>query len=85
MCDFARNYITYAVRIARAVDLFLKDRIGFIEIAGLVEDVLNACDACEPKSLDDEIGYIELARVRACELADKICPPADVREGCSYQ
>ena len=57
-----------------AVDLFLKGRIGFTDIAGLVEEVLSSCDVCEPKSLDDAIGYIELARVRACELVSKFSP-----------
>ena len=52
-----------------AVDLFLKGRIGFTEIAGLVEEVLCACRVNDPHSLDDAIGYIELARVKARELA----------------
>ena len=52
-----------------AVDMFLKGRIGFTDIAGLIEEVLSTSDVCEPKSLDDAIGYIELAKVRTCELA----------------
>ena len=52
-----------------AVALFLKGRIAFTDIAGLVEEVLSTSDVSEPKSLDDAIGYIELGRVRACELA----------------
>ena len=57
-----------------AVDMFLKGRIGFTDIAGLVEEVLSTSEICEPKSLDDAIGYIELARVRAIELAGKFAP-----------
>lgn len=57
-----------------AVDMFLKGRIGFADIAGLVEEVLSSCDVSEPKSLDDAIGYIELAKVKTAELAGKILP-----------
>ncbi len=51
-----------------AVSMFLEGRIGFTDIAGVVEEVLSECDVGEPESLDDAIGYIELARVRAREL-----------------
>ena len=52
-----------------AVDLFLKGRIAFTEIAGLVEEVLTSCSVSEPKSLDDAIGYIVMSRAKALELA----------------
>ncbi|MBQ7543724.1 MAG: 1-deoxy-D-xylulose-5-phosphate reductoisomerase [Synergistaceae bacterium] len=55
-----------------AVDLFLKGRIGFTEIAGLVEEVLSKCTVSEPHSLDDAIGYIKTARVKAVELGGGI-------------
>ena len=54
-----------------AVDLFLKGRIGFTNIAGLIEEVLTKCNVSEPESLDDAIGYIEMARVKARELAGR--------------
>ena len=54
-----------------AVNLFLDGRIAFTDIAGLVEEVLSSCDVSEPHSLDDAIGYIELARVKAVEYAGK--------------
>ena len=57
-----------------AVNLFLEGRIGFTGIAGLVEEVLSTCEVSTPKSLDDAIGYIELAGVRARELAGKFAP-----------
>ena len=57
-----------------AVNMFLEGRIGFTSIAGLVEEVLSECSVSEPTSLDDAIGYIELARVRASELAGKFVP-----------
>ena len=56
-----------------AVDLFLKGRIAFTEIACLVEEVLTSCSVSEPKSLDDAIGYIVMARAKALELAGKFC------------
>ena len=55
-----------------AVNLFLEGRIAFTDIAGLVEEVLSSCDVSEPHSLDDAIEYIELARVKAVELAGGI-------------
>ena len=54
-----------------AVNMFLEGRIGFTDISRLIEEVLSSCDVSEPKSLDDAIGYIELARVKALELAKK--------------
>ena len=57
-----------------AVSLFLEGKISFTGIAGLVEEVLSVCNVSEPKSLDDAIGYIELARVKARELAGKFNP-----------
>ena len=52
-----------------AVSLFLEGRISFVDIAGLIEEVLSSCDVSEPTSLDDAIGYIELARTKANEFA----------------
>ncbi|MBQ7155473.1 MAG: 1-deoxy-D-xylulose-5-phosphate reductoisomerase [Synergistaceae bacterium] len=52
-----------------AVDMFLKGRIGFTDIAGLIEEVLAGCDVSEPHSLDEAISYIELAHVKARELS----------------
>ena len=52
-----------------AVNMFLGGKIGFTDIAGLIEEVLGSCNVSEPGSLDDAIGYIELAKVKAEELA----------------
>lgn len=52
-----------------AVDLFLKGRIKFTDIARLIEEVLSECNVSEPESLEDAIGYIELAKVKAMELS----------------
>ena len=57
-----------------AVSMFLEGRIGFADIAGLVEEVLSTCDAGEPGSLDDAVEYIALANVKARELAGKVVP-----------
>ena len=57
-----------------AVSLFLEGRISFTGIAGLVEEVLSSCSVSKPVNLDDAIGYIQLARVKACELAGKFNP-----------
>ena len=51
-----------------AVNLFLEGRIAFTDIAGLVEEVLSSCDVSEPHSLDDAIGYIELAKRKTREI-----------------
>lgn len=51
-----------------AVDMFLKGRIGFTEIAGLVEEVLASCDGSEPGSLDEAVECVNIARVKAREL-----------------
>lgn len=52
-----------------AVDLFLKGRIGFTDIAALVEETLSSCDVHEPESLDDAIEYVNIARRKALELS----------------
>ena len=52
-----------------AVDMFLKGRIGFTDIAALVEEVLSSCDVHEPESLDDAIAYVEAGKAKAAELA----------------
>ena len=51
-----------------AVDMFLKGRIAFTDIASLVEETLSAWDMSEPRSLDDMIECVALARRRAAEL-----------------
>lgn len=51
-----------------AVDLFLKGRIAFTEIASLVEEVLASCDVHEPSELDEAIEYVSIARRKALEL-----------------
>ena len=52
-----------------AVDMFLKGRIAFTDIASLVEETLSAWDMSEPRSLDDMIECVALARRRAAELS----------------
>ena len=52
-----------------AVELFLKGRIAFTDIAGLVEETLSACDVREPEGLDEAVEYVSVARRKAVELA----------------
>ena len=55
-----------------AVDMFLKGRIGFTQIAGLVETVLEARNWSEPVSLDEAIALVDEGRNEALRLAGKI-------------
>ncbi|MBR1658582.1 MAG: 1-deoxy-D-xylulose-5-phosphate reductoisomerase [Synergistaceae bacterium] len=57
-----------------AVDLFLKGRIGFTDIAGLIEEVLGAFDGTEPESLDEAVSLVEYGRAKAKELSVKFSP-----------
>ena len=50
-----------------AVDLFLKGRIKFTDIASLVEKVLEK-SLPEPQTLDEAINYLELARNEALKI-----------------
>ena len=52
-----------------AVDLFMKGRIGFTEIAGLVEKVLESRNWTEPASLDEGIALVEEGRREAIRIA----------------
>ena len=55
-----------------AVDMFLKGRIGFTQIAGLVEAVLETRNWSEPVSLDEAIALVDEGRNEALRLAGKI-------------
>ena len=54
-----------------AVSLFLEGRIGFTEIAELVEEVLESRDWAEPLSLDEGIALVDEGRREALRLAGK--------------
>ncbi|MBQ3585084.1 MAG: 1-deoxy-D-xylulose-5-phosphate reductoisomerase, partial [Synergistaceae bacterium] len=54
-----------------AVDLFLKGRIGFTQISGLVESVLESRNWSEPKSLDEGISLVEEGRREALRVSEK--------------
>ena len=54
-----------------AVDLFLKGRIGFSQISELVENVLEARNWIEPKSLDEGISLVEEGRREALRISGK--------------
>ncbi len=54
-----------------AVDLFLKGRIGFSQISELVENVLEARNWIEPKSLDEGISLVEEGRREALRISEK--------------
>lgn len=53
-----------------AVDLFLKDQIGFLDIVSLVDRVLQAHNATSHPSLDDVLVADEWARRTCLELAN---------------
>ena len=57
-----------------AVSLFLEGRIGFTEIAGLVEEVLGSKSWAEPLSLDEGIALVDEGRREALRLAGKFSP-----------
>ena len=52
-----------------AVNLFMKGKIGFTEISGLVEKVLESRNWTEPGSLDDGIALVEEGRREAIRIA----------------
>lgn len=59
-----------------ALDYFMAGRLGFLDMAALVEDTLERLSAetglgNSVNCLDDVLGMNHLARVRATELADK--------------
>ena len=54
-----------------AVSMFLEGRIGFTQIAGLVEAVLESRDWNEPGSLEEAIGLVDEGRREAVRLAGK--------------
>ena len=54
-----------------AVSLFLEGRIGFNDIACLVEEVLGAGDWSEAGSLEEAVKMVEAGRVGARRLAEK--------------
>ena len=54
-----------------AVSLFLEGRIGFNDIACLVEEVLGAGDWGEAGSLEEAVKMVEAGRVGARRLAEK--------------
>jgi 1-deoxy-D-xylulose-5-phosphate reductoisomerase len=58
-----------------AVEAFLAGRIGFLEIAAVVEAVLQRCDCQAADSLDDVLEVDAEARRRAAELVAGTVPP----------
>jgi 1-deoxy-D-xylulose-5-phosphate reductoisomerase len=55
-----------------AVDAFLKDKIGFLEIADINESVMLSIPFMPKAELEDYILTDQLARARALELVDQI-------------
>lgn len=51
-----------------AVNGFLNGRIGFTDIARVVEETLSSCSHGEPRTLEDAIDILEWSRRRADEL-----------------
>jgi len=58
-----------------AVEAFLAGRIGFLEVAAVVEAVLQVCDCQAAGSLDDVLEVDAEARRRAAELVAGKAPP----------
>ncbi|MBR2209835.1 MAG: 1-deoxy-D-xylulose-5-phosphate reductoisomerase [Synergistaceae bacterium] len=54
-----------------AVDLFLKGKILFTDIAALVEETLSSWDLPEAKNLDEMINYVSEAKRMATEISEK--------------
>ena len=52
-----------------AVDLFMRKRIGFTQISGLVEKVLESRNWTEPASLDEGIALVDEGRREALRIA----------------
>ncbi|MGE9296574.1 MAG: 1-deoxy-D-xylulose-5-phosphate reductoisomerase [Puniceicoccales bacterium] len=55
-----------------AVDAFLGDRIGYLDIAKVIEETLAAVPACDPDGLDPILDADAMARRLAAETASKI-------------
>ncbi|MBN1693399.1 MAG: 1-deoxy-D-xylulose-5-phosphate reductoisomerase, partial [Dehalococcoidales bacterium] len=55
-----------------AVDMFLKEKIGFMDIPRVVDKVLQKHDSVTPPSLDDILAADEWARQAALETAGSI-------------
>jgi 1-deoxy-D-xylulose-5-phosphate reductoisomerase len=54
-----------------AVDAFLKDRIGFLEMSDIINETLNAVDFVKQPSLEDFIETDEKSRIITNELINK--------------
>ena len=52
-----------------AVDSFLKGKIGFADIWGLVEKVLSNFDGNEPENLDEAVSLVDWGRREAVRLS----------------
>ncbi|CAA6603094.1 1-deoxy-D-xylulose 5-phosphate reductoisomerase [Rhodospirillaceae bacterium LM-1] len=55
-----------------AVGLFLDHKIGFLDIARLVAETMEAVDACELQGLEDVLAADAEARIRAQEIARRL-------------
>ena len=55
-----------------AVAAFLRGRIGFLDIATIVEDVLNRYSAAEPQRLDDILAADAEARAMAGQIMERL-------------
>ena len=55
-----------------AVNLFLSGRIGFLDIADIIEEVLGSVDIKDPKSVEEILESIEWARDKARETAERL-------------
>jgi 1-deoxy-D-xylulose-5-phosphate reductoisomerase len=57
-----------------AVGQFLDGRIGFADISGIVEKMLERDHSPPPASVEDVIAIDQATRARASELAEESCP-----------
>jgi len=55
-----------------AVAAFLKGAIGFLDIAMIVEDVLNGYSAPVPQQIDDVLEADAQARKRAAQVMERL-------------
>jgi len=55
-----------------AVDAFLRERIGFLQIPSVVSDTLNRCAAGKIDTLDDVLEFDRLARETAGSIVDLV-------------
>lgn len=53
-----------------AVDAFLKDKIGFLQMSDVVENCLQKIDFIKKPTYDDYVATDEKARIIACEIID---------------